>query len=117
VPFGEGPNRLIFTTSKEKMVGRQAWSKVFKTAAGRLGIEASSHDLRHHCASLLISAGCSPRAVADYLGHKSAATTLDTYSHLWSSNEGRITDAIDVGLRASEDSGSCQRAVMPRNPC
>jgi integrase len=101
--FGEGPSRLIFTTGDGTMVGRQAWSTVFKAATRRLGIEASSHDLRHHCASLLIAAGCSPRAVASFLGHKSAATTLDTYSHLWPSDEGRITDAIDLGLRASED--------------
>jgi len=101
--FGEGPGRLIFVTSEGTLIGRQAWSTVFKSATRRLGIDASSHDLRHHCASLLIAAGCSPRAVASFLGHKSTATTLDTYSHLWPSDEGRITDAIDAGLQRSED--------------
>jgi integrase len=101
--FGEGADRLIFVTSEGTMVGRQAWSTVFKSATRRRGIDASSHDLRHHCASLLIAAGCSPRAVASFLGHKSAATTLDTYAHLWPSDEGRITEAIDAGFRPSED--------------
>ena len=81
------------------MLSRQTWHRAFSTAADRLGIDASSHDLRHHAASLLIAAGCSPRAVASFLGHKNPAETLNTYSHLWPNDEDRITAAIDAGLR------------------
>ena len=99
--FGEGPDRLVFTTREDTMVNRLTWHSAFSAAAKRCGLEASSHDLRHHAASLLISAGCSPRAVASFLGHKNASETLNTYAHLWPSDEGRIVAAIDRTL--SED--------------
>ncbi len=58
--FGEGPDRLIFTTSTGVMIARQTWLAAFSSAAKRLGIDASTHDLRHHAASLVIASGCSP---------------------------------------------------------
>ena len=63
------------------------------------------HDLRHAFASLLISAGCSVKAVQHALGHASAATTLNLYSHLWPGDEDRIRHAVDAHLnRRAEDS-------------
>jgi integrase len=107
--FGEGPERLIFTTSTGVMIARQTWLAAFSAAAKRAGIDASSHDLRHHAASLLIASGCSPRAVASFLGHKNASETLNTYAHLWPDDEDRITAAIDVGLSRSVH-GMCTTA-------
>jgi integrase len=101
--FGAGRDGLVFTTREGTMVGRQAWHTVLTSAARRLGIDVSSHDLRHHCASLLIATGCSPRAVASFLGHKNATMTLDVYAHLWPNDDDRIRDAVDAGLRRSED--------------
>jgi integrase len=40
------------------------------------------HDLRHTCATLLLSKGVHPKVVADVLGHASVTITLDTYSHV-----------------------------------
>ena len=91
--------RLLFTTRGGAMLGRQTWHGAFSAAARRLGIEASSHNLRHHAASRLIAAGCSPRAVAAFLGHKNATETLNTYAHLWPTDEGLIAAAIDGWLR------------------
>jgi integrase len=96
--FGEGRDRLLFTTRDGLMLSRQTWHGAFSAAAQRIGISASSHDLRHHAASMLIAAGCSPRAVASFLGHKNASETLNTYAHLWPNDEDRITAAIDAGL-------------------
>jgi len=104
--FGEGGDRLVFTASTGAMLARQTWLSAFSAAAKRLGIDASTHDLRHHAASLLISSGCSPRAVASFLGHKNASETLNTYAHLWPNDEDRITAAIDAGLRR-EVHGMC----------
>jgi site-specific recombinase XerD len=56
------------------------------------------HHLRHAFASMLISAGCSVNAVSVALGHSSAATTLNSYSHLWPGDEDRIRDAVDLAL-------------------
>jgi integrase len=63
-------------------------------------LEASTDELRHHCASMLIAAGCSVTAAQHFLGHKNASETLDTHSHLWPDDEDRIRAAIDAGLRA-----------------
>ena len=75
-----------------------------------LELDASPHDLRHHCASVLISAGCSIRAVSGFLGHKNASETLDTYSHLMPSDTHRITAAIDAGM-ARDVHGMCTEQV------
>lgn len=40
------------------------------------------YDLRHTCASLLLSAGVDLKVVSERLGHKSITTTADIYGHL-----------------------------------
>lgn len=55
------------------------------------------HDLRHFYASGLIAAGCDVVTVQRALGHSSATTTLNTYSHLWPTAEDR-TRAAAAGL-------------------
>lgn len=40
------------------------------------------HDLRHSCASLLLAQGIPMKAIQEWLGHSTFATTADTYSHL-----------------------------------
>ena len=40
------------------------------------------HDLRHTCASLLVSAGISMKVIQAYMGHSNMSTTADIYSHL-----------------------------------
>jgi integrase len=40
------------------------------------------HDLRHTCATLLLSARVNPKVVSEMLGHASVSITLDIYSHV-----------------------------------
>ena len=40
------------------------------------------HDLRHTCATLLLSKNVNPKVVSEMLGHATIAITLDTYSHV-----------------------------------
>jgi integrase len=40
------------------------------------------HDLRHTCATLLLSRNVLPKYVQELLGHATVAITLDTYSHM-----------------------------------
>lgn len=101
--FGPGEHGLIFTSSSGASVRRSTWQAAFARACRDTGIDASTHDLRHYCASMLIAAGCSVTAVQHFLGHKNASETLDTYSHLWPDNEDKIRAAIDSGLGRSED--------------
>ncbi len=52
---------------------------------------------------MLISAGCSVKAVSSALGHSAAATTLNLYSHLWPGDEDRIRQAVDLALGGSSE--------------
>jgi integrase len=78
------------------------WARTTRRA-GLVGVKY--HHLRHAFASMLISAGCSVKAVQHALGHASAATTLDLYGHLWPGDEDRIRQAVDKALAGpAEDS-------------
>ena len=54
------------------------------------------HDFRHSHASLLISKGASIVAVAKRLGHKDIEQTLNTYSHLFKSDESILLTKLDT---------------------
>lgn len=53
------------------------------------------HDLRHSCASLLISKGVSIVGVAHHLGHKDVEQTLNTYSHLMPDDSSKIAIELE----------------------
>jgi hypothetical protein len=40
------------------------------------------HDLRHTCATLLLTQGVQPKIVSEMLGHANICITLDTYNHV-----------------------------------
>lgn len=61
----------------------QSIARVFSAAIEKSGVKKIRiHDLRHSCASLLISKGVSIVAVARRLGHSSVQETLNTYAHM-----------------------------------
>lgn len=57
------------------------------------------HDLRHLYASHLIRQGLGVKAVQELLGHASASTTLDTYTHLWMDETDRARGTADELVR------------------
>jgi integrase len=93
--YGPGPDQLIFTTQRGQPIGRTTFAQILRSTTRRLGIDATSHDLRHHCASLLIATGCPVTTVQHFLGHKNASETLDTYAHLWPHDDRQLRNAID----------------------
>ena len=56
------------------------------------------HDLRHTCATLLLSKGVHPKFVQELLGHASIAITLDTYSHAVPGMGDQTTSAMEHAL-------------------
>lgn len=57
--------------------------KQFRAILKQAGIaERCFHDLRHTCATLLLSQGVHARVVMELLGHSSIAVTMNTYSHV-----------------------------------
>jgi integrase len=63
---------------------------------------ATTHDLRHHYASVLLAAGESVVAVAERLGHENATLVLTTYGHLLQDSEDRTRKAVDDAWSAPE---------------
>ncbi|WP_442636625.1 tyrosine-type recombinase/integrase [Rossellomorea marisflavi] len=53
------------------------------------------HDLRHTCASLLLSAGVHPKVVQELLGHSSIKVTMDKYSHLMPNMQAEAADTME----------------------
>jgi hypothetical protein len=60
------------------------------------------HDLRHTCATLLLSRGTHPKYVQQLLGHSSIQLTLDRYSHWMPSMGKHAASAMDDALEDSD---------------
>jgi integrase len=58
------------------------------------------YDLRHSCATLLLSAGENIKVVSERLGHASATLTLDSYSHVLPDMQKRAADRLEELLFA-----------------
>lgn len=90
--------------------------RVFPTAVKAAGLPAgtSTHDLRHHYASVLVAAGESVVAVAERLGHENATLVLTTYAHLMQDSEDRTRKAIDTAWNTVTDASGGTRTAQGR---
>ncbi|MGC5030163.1 tyrosine-type recombinase/integrase [Micromonospora sp. DT229] len=80
-------------------------SLIFGAAVRKAGLPESttSHDLRHHYASVLLMQGESVIVVAERLGHENAALVLSTYGHLMPDSEERTRRAVDDAWGCAPD--------------
>ena len=77
------------------------FSKAFTSLAKRAGFpDLRFHDLRHSHATLLLRDGTPIKAVAERLGHASAAFTLDTYGHSLPDMQEAAARVVDALLSA-----------------
>jgi len=56
------------------------------------------HDLRHTCATLLLTKNVNPKIVSEMLGHSSVSITLDTYSHVLPTIQENAVRALEDAL-------------------
>jgi integrase len=56
------------------------------------------HDLRHTCATLLLSRNVNPKIVSEMLGHSCIGITLDTYSHVLPNMQQSAVRALEEAL-------------------
>jgi integrase len=89
---------LIFTTDTGAPINpSNLRQRSFTPLLKRVGLpHMRFHDLRHTCATLLLSRGVHPKFVQELLGHATIAITLDTYSHV-------IPSMGDATAKAMED--------------
>lgn len=81
--LGKGATAQSFVFGGDTPLKDRTIDRAFATATEQAGVsKIRIHDLRHSCASLLISHGVSIVAVSKRLGHKNVEQTLNTYAHL-----------------------------------
>jgi len=78
------PGGLAFATTTGTIINpSNLRTRSFKPLLEHAGLRSIRfHDLRHTCATLLLSSNVNPKIVSEMLGHASIAITLDTYSHV-----------------------------------
>jgi integrase len=76
-------NDLVFASHLGRPLDGRYVLRAFTRAVEAAGLPRMRfHDLRHSCASILLSQGVSPRVVMEILGHSQISLTLDTYAHV-----------------------------------
>jgi integrase len=76
----------------------RSFKSLLRRAFGEAGPGICFHDLRHTCATLLLSQGTHPKLVQELLGHASIAMTLDIYSHFLPSMGEQTVKAMEAAL-------------------
>ena len=91
---------LVFTTNTGAPINpSNLRQRSFASLLKRAGLpHVRFHDLRHTCATLLLSRGVHPKFVQELLGHATIAITLDTYSHVMPSMGDATAKAMEDAL-------------------
>ena len=94
------PGGLVFATESGTLVNpSNLRNRSFKPLLKRAELpDICFHDLRHTCATLLLSQGTHPKLVQELLGHATIAMTLDTYSHFLPSMGDQTVRAMEAAL-------------------
>ena len=89
----------IFTKWNGLTLDRTAPGYYYKHFCERTGMRyVSTHSMRHLNASLLINAGIDVKTVQSCLGHSTATTTLQIYSHTFQSAQAAAMNAVAEAL-------------------
>ena len=91
---------LVFPSTVGTPLSHHNVVRAFKKLLKRADLPETTrlYDLRHTCATLLLSRNVHAKYVQELLGHASIALTLDTYSHVLAGMGGGIGDAMDEVL-------------------
>jgi integrase len=96
---------FVFTNELGRMLDLDAVSKAFSAAATKAGVKAkgySLHSLRHFGATQALVSGADVRTVAALLGHASASTTLNVYSHVVAGAQERAVASIGEAIAEAQ---------------
>jgi integrase len=94
-------NGLVFATEIGTPLNcHNLTQRSFRPLLAKAGLpQIRFHDLRHTCATILLSKGVHAKFVQAALGHSTIAITLDTYSHVLPGMGSGTADAMDEALR------------------
>jgi integrase len=92
-------NGLVFSETGEPLSRQHVTARLFKPLLKRAGLpDIRFHNLRHTCATLLLSKNVNPKVVSEMLGHATIALTLDTYSHVLPTMQESAAKAMEDAL-------------------
>ena len=95
--------RLYLRRPVRQTPASQLCDRTFRVLIEKYGLKKIRfHDLRHTCASLLLSSGISMKQIQIWLGHSTFATTADIYAHL--------------DFTAQEESANAMSGMFSREP-
>jgi integrase len=95
-------NGLMFASEMGTPLDRRdLTSRQFKSLlkCAKLPEKIRFHNLRHTCATLLLTKDVNPKVVSEMLGHSNIAITLDTYSHVLPNMQDSPARALEEALR------------------
>lgn len=96
---GNGDQEIVFASDIGEPLNRYHVRRQFKQLLRSAGLpQVRFHDLRHTCATVLLSKNVNPKIVSEMLGHATVAITLDTYSHVLPNMGDAAAGAMDDSL-------------------
>ncbi|WP_309707347.1 site-specific integrase [Armatimonas sp.] len=90
---------LVFTTSSGQPINPRNLNRDFYTILDNAKVERITiHNMRHLCASILVSHGVHMQTIKEILGHSDIRLTMNTYSHLLPTSAREAASAIERTL-------------------
>ena len=95
-----GERARVRLRDRQALDRRSLTTDLFKPLLKRAGLPAKTrfHDLRHTCATLLLTKNVNPKVVSEMLGHSSISITLDSYSHVLPAMQDSAARALEEAL-------------------
>ena len=115
------PGGLVFATEAGTIINpSNVRNRSLKPLLKKAGLRTVRfHDLRHTCATLLLSKNVNPKVVSEMLGHSSISVTLDIYSHLLPDMQEKAAMALEEVLQWPSQSAlqyGCSKEPPDRKP-
>ena len=86
----------VFTSNEGGLIHPDTASKIFGKILKKYNLpKISFHSLRHTSVSLLIASGIHTQVISKRVGHSSASTTQNIYSHVFESVASEVTDKMN----------------------
>lgn len=95
--FGNGyiESNQVFTWEDGRPITSEYVSHKFKKLIAKYNLpDVRLHDLRHSCASIMLSAGMQLKDVQEWLGHSDISMTANVYGHLDDTRKKKVANEI-----------------------